>query len=172
MLDHISILTVRNMWRAIVNTWLSIPWKSAIPTVPLSSIVIVAKIKACTVKGTPPLVYATQPTLCRWSRHRRCRHNGQGRFVPKQGEQSGARPACGYYWHSLGFPSHPFGKIPLASAGGVFLAFSEQVWYNAIANNPGWTETCNSSKKALADKTAGVFFYFFRGLKNSNMEVP
>nr|DAU90317.1 MAG TPA: hypothetical protein [Bacteriophage sp.] len=44
------------------------PWKSAIPTVPLSSIVIVAKIKACADKGTPPLSYPAQLTLCRWSR--------------------------------------------------------------------------------------------------------
>ena len=37
-----------------------------------------------------------------------------------------------------------------------------EAWYDIRAIPP----------KALADKTAGVFFYFFRGLKNSNMEVP
>lgn len=61
------------------------PWKSAIPTVPLSSIVIVAKIKACAVKGTPPLSYPAQPA--KWWRiiHIRFRKSQrQGRLVPKQ----------------------------------------------------------------------------------------
>lgn len=72
--------------------------------------------------------------------------------------------------HSLGFPSYPFsGKIPLASARGIFLANNAELWYNGIANNPSWRF---SNSKALADKTAGVFFYFFRGLKNGNRGVP
>ena len=100
------------------------PWKSAIPTVTLSSIVIVAKIKACAVKGTPPLVYATQPTLCRWSRQRRCRHNGQGRFVPsKASSQEQDLRVATIDIHLVFHHIHPFsGKIPLASAGGIFLA--------------------------------------------------
>ena len=81
----------------MVNTWLAMPWKSAIPTVPLSSIVIVAKIKACAVKGTPPLVYVTQPTLFRWSVSVDVGIMDKGGSLPSNGEQSGASPACGYY---------------------------------------------------------------------------
>lgn len=65
--------------------------------------------------------------------------------------------------HSLGFPSYPFsGKIPLASAGGIFLAIRAEMWYNGIANNPSWRFF---QLKALADKTAGVFFIFSAILK-------
>lgn len=58
----------------------------------------------------------------------------------------------------IGFPSYPFsGKIPLASAGGIFLAIRAEMWYNGDANNLSWRFF---QLKPLADKTAEVFFYF------------
>lgn len=58
--------------------------------------------------------------------------------------------------HSLGFPSYPFsGKRPLAAARGLFLAIRAETWYNGDADNPSWRFF---QLKALADKTAGVFF--------------
>ena len=64
--------------------------------------------------------------------------------------------------HSLGFPSYPFsGKIPLASAGGIFLAIRAGMWYNRIANNPGWQKRAIPPKRLLRIKPQGSFFKFF-----------
>lgn len=68
--------------------------------------------------------------------------------------------------HSLGFPSYPFSEKYLWLRLGVFflqieLEIRAEVWYSGIMEMLTILVGDFSNSKALADKTAGVFFFIF-----------
>ena len=123
---------------------------------------IVAKIKACAVKGTPPLVYATQPTLCRWADSVDSDIMDKGGSFPSKASSQEQDLRVATIDIHLVFHHILSGKYLWLRLGVFFL--QSELKCGTIDEQ--------FLLRLLRIKPQGSFFYFFRGLKNSNMEVP
>ena len=103
---------------------------------------IVAKIKACAVKGTPPLVYVAQPTLFRWSVIVDVGIMDKGGSLQSKANSQVQDLRVATIDIHLVFHHILSGKYLWLRLGVFFLQIEleirVEVWYNIIANNPGW----------------------------------